>query len=184
VSKYFQASIKIGAVFGIVMGIMHFIVNQQLVSAVIMGLLYGLFFGVGIVLMSWWSEKRLNGLGFSTTNMNPIQQREIYINQPLAQAIEESRDALLIIPKLHILSVDTADRLILAKVGITWSSWGESVTVSFMPRGNGTSACICSRPRLRFTLVDYGKGVENVEIFVRGLVRANPNNHILGLDQS
>jgi hypothetical protein len=157
VNKHFKIFINIGVVFGIIMGIMF---------------------------MSWDSEKRLNSMGFNTTNMNPIQQREIYVDQLLPQAIEKSRDALLTIPKLSILSVDTADKFISARVGMTWFSWGESVTVSFMPHGSGTLVCIFSKPLLRFTIVDYGKGVENVEIFVRGLFRANPSNHILEFDQS
>jgi Zn-dependent protease with chaperone function len=170
VGRYFKVLIKGGILFGMVIGIMNFILTQQVVSAIIMGLLYGSFFGIGMMLISVWSEKRLNSLGFTTINMNPIQQREIYIDQPVPEATKLCRDALLTIPKLRILSVDVASGFISAKVGMTWLSWGESVTLKLLSHSNGSFVYIRSAPKLRFTIIDSGKGVENVEIFVRALV--------------
>jgi hypothetical protein len=170
VERHFKVLIKGGILFGMVMGIMHFILMQQVVSAIIMGLLYGLFFGIGMMLISVWSEKRLNSLGFTTTNMNPIQQREIYIDQPVPQATKLCREALMTIPKLRILSVDTTSGFISAKVGMTWLSWGESVSVKLLSHSNGSFVYIHSAPKLRFNIIDSGKGVENVEIFLRTLV--------------
>jgi hypothetical protein len=155
---------------GTVMGIMHFILMQQVVSTVIVGLLYGSFFGIVMMLISVWNEKRLNSLGFTTTNMNPIQQRELYIDQPVPEATELCREALLTIPKLRILSVDIASGFISAKVGMTWFSWGELVSVKLLSHSNGSFAYIRSAPKLRFNIIDSGKGVENVEIFVLALV--------------
>jgi Zn-dependent protease with chaperone function len=169
-SRNFKIFIKGGILFGTVMGIMHFILTQQALTAVIMGLLYGSFFGIGMTLIGLWSEKRLNSLGFTTTDMNPIQQREIYIDQPVPQATKLCREALLRIPKLRILSVDTASGFISAKVGMTWLSWGELIAVKLLSHRNGSFVYIRSAPRLRFTLIDSGKGVENVETFVRALV--------------
>ena len=168
--RHLKVFIKGGVLFGLVMSIMHFILMRQIVSSVIMGLLYGSFFGMSMTLIGVWNEKRLNSLGFTTTNMNPIQQREIYVDQLVPQATKLCREALLTIPKLHILSVDTASGFILAKVGMTWLSWGESVTVKLLSHGKGSFVYIRSAPKLRFTIIDSGKGVENVERFVHALV--------------
>jgi Zn-dependent protease with chaperone function len=171
VRMHLKVFIKSGVPFGVVISTMHFILmKQQVVDAVIMGLLCGYCFGIGMTLISLWNEKRLNKLGFTTANMNPIQQREIYIDRPVSQATNWCRDALLAIPNLHILSVDTANGFIFAKVGMTWFSWGESIAVKVLPHSNGSFAYIHSAPRMRFTIIHSCKGFENVEIFVRALV--------------
>jgi hypothetical protein len=167
---YLKVFIKGGVLSGVVIAIMHFILMKQVVDAVIMGLLYGYCFGIGMTLIGVWNEKRLNKLGFTTANMNPIQQREIYIDRPVSQGTNLCRDALLTIPKLHILSVDTATGFIFAKVGMTWFSWGESIAVKLLPHSNGSFAYIRSAPKMRFTIIDSGKGFENVETFVNALV--------------
>jgi hypothetical protein len=167
---HLKVLIKGGVLCGMVIGTMHFILMKQVVDAVIMGLLYGYCFGIGMTLIGVWNKKRLNRLGFTTANMNPIQQREIYIDQPVPEATKLCQEVLSKIPKLRILSVDTAAGFISAEVRMTWFSWGESIAVKLLPHSNGSFVYIRSAPKMRFTIVDSGKGIENVERFVHALV--------------
>jgi hypothetical protein len=58
-----------------------------------------------------------------------------------------------------------------ARTGTTWASWGENVTVELHPAldGRSTEVVLQSRPVMRATLVDYGKGRSNVNHLARAL---------------
>ncbi len=60
----------------------------------------------------------------------------------------------------------------MARIGMTWKSFGERVTVRVSPDGAGSKINIASVPLLPTTMVDGGKGVENVETVLKELSAA------------
>lgn len=51
---------------------------------------------------------------------------------------------------------------ILLETGMTWKSWREKSKINLKDyEGNDFEYQITSRPRLKITLVDYGKNIEN-----------------------
>jgi hypothetical protein len=63
-----------------------------------------------------------------------------------------------------IQSQDKTKSEIKAVSGMTWKSWGEALTVRLSGAANDKVRIeISSSPKLKTTLVDFGKGRENVE---------------------
>jgi hypothetical protein len=123
-------------------------------------------------LLAWLNsrgEARLNREGIVATNMDPVQVREVDIDCPVAPAFDASVRALQRIPKLKVVREDPLTHEIDAKVGATFWSFGERVTVRLAGRGDTTRVSVRSQPRLSTTTVDYGKAVQNVELFARFL---------------
>ena len=49
-----------------------------------------------------------------------------------------------------------------ARTQWSWKSWGEEVSVQLSGSGDAVAAVVASRPVVRTTVVDYGKGRSNV----------------------
>lgn len=70
--------------------------------------------------------------------------------------------------RVRVCSRD-ADR-ITAKTGCSWRSFGERIEMRVVRQGGErTEVCVSSRPRLRTTLMDYGKNYSNVQHIVTAL---------------
>jgi hypothetical protein len=124
--------------------------------------------------MAWYqarSEKRLQRLGLSATDMSPVQSRSIVLPRGVDDAMQEARRALESVRKLKGESIEITTGRITAKTGMTWQSIGESITVEVSPSEGGSLVRISSQPRLTTTVMDGGKGRENVEIFAKVLAQ-------------
>lgn len=135
-------------------------------TSVISGLLFG-----GFVL--WNSDRhmrRLTAEGVDPGNMEPIQSSSIEVKGDLASVYEACRRSLMKLKKLRITSENPTTGQLSAKVGCTWRSFGETISVSITGDGPDATVHIESKPRLSTTQADWGKGVENVALFKRYLV--------------
>ena len=65
-----------------------------------------------------------------------------------------------IIGKMKMQEIENG---IILKTGMTWLSWGEEVRIILQTKGEcDFDYQISSRPKLKMTLVDFGKNLENV----------------------
>lgn len=142
------------------------------VSAAIGGLISGIIFGAAMVLFTRRGLQVLERQGIDAGDLKPIQEREIGLHVEAREAFELSRKALLAIPTLRIEREDSNSGEIHARTRSTMRSFGEHVTVRIrsFPWGEA-QVCVRSEPRVQSTVVDFGKGVENVELFARELHR-------------
>jgi len=63
-----------------------------------------------------------------------------------------------------------------ARTRMSWRSWGEKIEAEITPAGgSGSLVRVHSQPLIGLTLVDYGKGMENVKRFVAALKSADSN---------
>jgi hypothetical protein len=120
--------------------------------------------------LTWMSRRGAGSLarqGFSVTNTDPIQERVVDVAFNAAAAFEASLAALQVIPKIRIVKEDRDAGEIDARTRMTWRSFGELVSVRVTKLGDDRSRIrIRSEPTGR-QQVDYGKSVENVELFLR-----------------
>jgi hypothetical protein len=144
--------------------------HGQYALAGIFAVVGGAISGALFAWMNSLAERRLARQGITPTNTDPIQVRELEIKCPADAAFDLSIRALQGIPKLRVVRQDSTSHEIDAKVGVTFWSFGESVTVRLEALGrNSTRVIIRSQPRLSTTTVDWGKAAQNVELFVRSL---------------
>lgn len=69
---------------------------------------------------------------------------------------------LKIDPIIGKMKMTETENGILLETGMTWKSWREKSKINLKDyEGNDFEYQITSRPRLKITLVDYGKNIEN-----------------------
>ncbi|HEX7566540.1 MAG TPA: hypothetical protein VF396_25310 [Bradyrhizobium sp.] len=131
--------------------------------------------------ITWLSRRgnaRLTQQGIDSSNTDPVQERTVEVQQSAAAAFEASLSALNAIPGMRVLLENRATREIGARTGMGWRSFGESVTIRVARLADDRSTVrIRSEPRMKATMVDYGKSVENVELFLRQLSQRSPRKN-------
>lgn len=66
--------------------------------------------------------------------------------------------------KAKVTEADEGTRRVELKVGMSFKSWGEKVTIELSPADDGaTRAVLSSQASLGTTMVDYGKNYDNVQ---------------------
>ena len=125
-------------------------------QALLYGVLMTAFMGGGHVLAS-----RARG---AHAPLVPAQEAKVAIDGSEADAVALIRNALHGIPASETSFVRESERSILtARVPISWWSWGEIMRFTFIStNARSTEVHISSKPRLRVTWVDWGKGLTNV----------------------
>ena len=126
--------------------------------------------------LSRHGDARLARQGIDSSYTDPIQERTVELRQSSSAAFDASLSALEAIPGLRILYKNAATGEIGARTGMGWRSFGESVTIQVRRLADDRSSVrIRSEPRRKATMVDYGKSVENVELFLRQLRSLSPD---------
>lgn len=162
---FFQSALYFGGGVGILGALV-----VPLSVAIIMAVVAGGLFGAGTVLANIRAARRLEGLGYAVTSMNPRQDREILIGQSAAQAFDAALDAARTIRAVRRVDTHAQSGRIDITIGMTAQSWGERVTVQISQRpGHQVAVFVSSRPRVPGVFSDSGKGVENIETFLKSL---------------
>ncbi|MCB9960331.1 MAG: hypothetical protein H6843_17170 [Rhodospirillaceae bacterium] len=161
-----KLAIGFGVGFSVVVVILF-----SLISGVDRGLEIGLIAGaVAVVATPLIAHKLAPRFGVSLSGTSgPRQRRSIVLAMPRGVALEKARAAAEAIGT-QVTEVD-AKGLVAGKVpGDGRRSYGERITMSLVDLPDGhTEVTVASAPVLWTTLVDYGKGRENVEAIVRHL---------------
>jgi hypothetical protein len=101
---------------------------------------------------------------------NPLLFEETVVLTTDAQATLELIEAAFKGIGASLQQVDSAQRVVLAKTGVSRRSWGQYIEVAVTEDGEGRSSCQCSSwPAFEGTLWDWGAGRLTVEALVNGL---------------
>jgi hypothetical protein len=135
-------------------------------------LVRGAFFGVFMALTVGTVNLRSGGgSGDARRSLWPRQHSELVVSAELRVVGERVHDALVALPaKITSNSTTTLE----AKTGLTWRSYGEVLRVELEPAQHGTHVRVASRPIMPLTVVDYGRGRQQVDAVVAALSRAFP----------
>jgi hypothetical protein len=96
--------------------------------------------------------------------MGKDHAEEITVPRPIDDAYAQAVSAPEAFPRAKLKEADEQARRVELKVGMSFKSWGERVTIELAPEGDGaTRAEIGSRASLGTTMVDYGKNYDNVQ---------------------
>lgn len=172
--NYLKFVVIFGVTFGVFMGLMGAFGNHN--DALYVGAIQGLFFGAFMAAwMVWWTRRsrlRLAAKGIAVASMHPRQERQLQMSVPPTAALEVCIRALNQVPKARIVATNSVAGTVMARIGMTWRSFGERVTITVSPDSAGSRITIASTPLLPTTMVDGGKGVENVETVLKELSTA------------
>ncbi len=96
------------------------------------------------------------------------QSVSLTIPTSVYEAAAVSREAL---SRMGAKDVKAADGPTLtARMPMSWRSFGEAIGIQMRPVGPGVvEVGMSSHPRIRTTLVDYGKNLDNIEAFLEAI---------------
>jgi hypothetical protein len=121
------------------------------------------FFGITMSLFFVLPHKnRLKKIGnreVTTENLKLIQTKNIQTKLNKKELIEKLKTDQ-IIGKMKMVEMENG---ILLKSDMTWKSWGEEIKILLIStKDTEFEYKITSRPRVKITLLDYGKNLENI----------------------
>ncbi|MCC6443206.1 MAG: hypothetical protein IT210_07090 [Armatimonadetes bacterium] len=103
----------------------------------------------------------------------PRQSQTILLEALPASAFQQALGALQ--QARMKVTARSPDRMTLrAESPMSLRSFGETVTVSIEPAGGASRLTVASQPAIQGTLLDYGKGAENVERIVNLIQKSLP----------
>ena len=132
-----------------------------------------LFFGISmsLILVSFHIYRlKKNGIQrINNENVGVNQSRSLITELNTTDII----DKLKINPIIRKMKMTEIKNGVLLKSGMTWKSWGEEIKI-ILKSENETDFeyQISSRPKLKTTLVDYGKNLENL-ILIENSIKDN-----------
>jgi hypothetical protein len=169
-AEFMRTVIRTGLPFGIAMGVVYYLQSRRAV-AIVGGLIAGVLFGIAMALYQEGAKRRLQKLGVGTGDMKPVQERTVPLSVDANVAMEKAKSALAAIRKIRSDSIRANGNQITATTSMTWQSFGERISVEVLPTVVGSSVRIGSRPKIATTMMDGGKGRENVELFTKALTQ-------------
>src|SRR4030042_3387264 len=93
--------------------------------------------------------------------------RNVELRVPYDEAFDLCIESLNVVKRSKIQKENRSQGKIVARTGMTWRTWGDVISFAIRNPGNdGIQIEVSSRPALRWTLIDYGKNLENVELII------------------
>ncbi len=147
-------------------------VGGRLAFGLASGIIFGLFMSLILGTFHKFKTKKI----VISKDVSVYQTRSIYLEISLDAAFDRCCEALRQIGA-KTKSKDREQARIEAKTTINWKSWSEVIFIQLTDQNTGQVIVqISSSPRVRTTLVDYGKGYENVER-IADLLSEVPDEH-------
>lgn len=166
---YGKLALFAGVPFGVLAGAFAWFaygLRAGLVTAVVGGFSFGLLMSAVLGSLHAAALRRVGG----QPGDGPAVTRAMDVATPFDAVFLKCVHALQA-EQARIQLQDIASGRIEASTPMSWRSWGENICVELSRvRADCTRVKLTSTPRLKTTLVDYGKGVQNVERISRLLV--------------
>jgi hypothetical protein len=137
------------------------------VTGFVGGLGSGLFFGLVMALVLGTAQLiAVRGVP-RDRSLSPRQEERVTVagGPDLADRVVSALGSL----PAEVTAADVSAGRFVARRRANWKSWGEEVVVQLSGDPARPTATVSSRPRVRTTLVDHGRGHRNVEHVLRAL---------------
>ena len=150
-------------------------------TSLIAGSAAGITFGFYLAAFAYFSDQRLKKKGIDISNTNPRQSRKISVDKTVSEIIPVCERAILSLNKASITKTkkDLTAGTIKAKTKMSWTCFGEVIKISTQSLGdNETLIEIKSSPFIPTTVIDYSRGLENVETIV-SYIKSELNGEVI-----
>jgi hypothetical protein len=124
-----------------------------------MSILIGAFMSLILVSFHWYNIKKIGVENSNDDNLGVNQTRTIVTKLNKSELIHK----LKLDPTIGKMKITEMENGILFKTGTTMKSWGEEIKIILISnKENNFEYQVSSSPKLKTTIVDYGKNLENV----------------------
>ncbi len=158
---YLKTFLLTGILFGLIM--LGFDLTDGDGSRIWKLLLMAFFFGtiMSLILVSFHRYRlKKNGVQeFTDDNVGVHQKRNLRTRLNKEEIIQRLK-ADPVIGKMKMTEIESG---IVLKAGMSWKSWGEEIKITLKANeATDLEYQVSSSPRLKTTIVDYGKNIENI----------------------
>lgn len=120
---------------------------------------FGLIMSLTLVSLHKYRLKKYGVQELSDENLGVTQTKEIKTKLGKIELINKLKSDP-IISKMKMIDTENGINL---KTGMTWESWGEEIKIILKSENNSDFEYqISSSPKLKMTIVDYGKNLQNL----------------------
>jgi hypothetical protein len=161
--------------YGFFMGLYF---GTDLSSILSYGLITGLIFGAMMtIILTFYRRKSLKKKGLSSDEAKElVNTTSIEISDSKELIIDHCINSIQRIKRGKIITKDDNKGFIKAKAGITWDTWGDTITFDIEELQSNTYRInILSRPFLKTTVIDYGKNLDNINRIMEYFKENYPN---------
>jgi hypothetical protein len=156
----FKLFVCLSIPFGLFMGLLIG-ADSDFTTGVYYGVREGVFFGFFMAVTLAWLQRRATRKYGEVTPVQSLRIETLASSMPLV--FDKSVEALEQFGA-QIKSQNESEGTIVARARASWKSFGELISIHIRQIGDANFEVIIeSRPRFRGTIIDYGKGRENVE---------------------
>lgn len=125
------------------------------------GVLYGFLMAIFVGGFHIWRALK-SPYSFENNKLSVHQENSMLLDESADEVFESCKE-FCGSENLSIKESDQETGILKAKQGPNWKAWGHLINFKIKKTDNGEiEVQISSRPRLYFTLADYGKSLENV----------------------
>lgn len=113
--------------------------------------------------------------------INIEQDKIIIVDLDYDNAFEKAKRILKMI-RVKAIKDNKNEGIIVAETGLSWKSFGENLLLEFKKlNDNQTQIRILSKSKIRTTMIDFGKNLENIDKFCKGVeehINTNPQDRV------
>ncbi|WP_396171690.1 hypothetical protein [Flavobacterium sp.] len=122
-------------------------------------LFFGIFMSLILVSFHWYKLKKDGVKNITDENIGVNQTKKIETKLNKEQLIQK----LKLDPTIRKMKMTEIENGVLLKTGMTMKSWGEEIKIILKSnKENNFEYQLSSSPKLKTTIVDYGKNLENI----------------------
>ncbi len=166
-------NLKIFLTSGIPLGVLtgtFYSIRYGLKMGLISGLIAGLIFGfITFIILGFLHSRAVKKIVHETSGnaMGIHHVRNIELQLPYHESFNLCVESLGLIRNSKIIEENRSQGKIIAKAGINWKTWGDTISFDITRMNNGhINVKVSSSPTARTTIVDYGKNLKNVETII------------------
>lgn len=90
--------------------------------------------------------------------------REIEIERSFDESFDVCIESINVIRRCRLKKKDRSAGMVVAKAGINWKTWGDTITIDVCSTGERTSRIrVSSKPTHVSTIVDFGRNLQNIK---------------------
>lgn len=161
-----------GVTYGLILFLLDLMNKNEfaLSKLLFMTLFFGITMSLTLVSLHKYRLKKIGIQEITDENLN-VNQSKTLSSELNTAALIEILASDSIIGKMKMIETKNGIHL---KTGISWKSWGENIKITLKSEQDSRFEYeISSSPKLKTTIVDYGKNLENIKR-IEKLIK-NPN---------
>ena len=160
---FFLSTIIWGTLVGLALGLRFGIMGKAILYGIEIGFIFSFIITISSILYDYFF-RRMVFSKFGVKSFDVIQIRDLIFKGNMNDIFQKSITVLKSIKTIIEIFPDYNIKKVTARTKTSVRTFGEKIEVSLFEKIGEIHVRICSRPRLKTSIIDCGKNIENVEL--------------------